>query len=279
MAATTLCPTCSSPLVAPHPIILVTCRCGTRVRISQPNANVGATTPVDLYAVLGIDSTATPEDIRAAYRRRARETHPDAGGDATEFHSVQVAWEILGDPERRRNHDRGRRTGATGPVTVPDLLGVSVLVAVQRLATRGLTPQVMLHPATTTDPLHDLVIGQDPSPEAMVNSGSSVVVVVAGSDAGVIWRGLRRDADRVADQVRDSATEAATAAIDAGRRLMVILLRLVALFILIAVSVVLGVYDARTGLAVLVIGGAVLAWTSVRQMNRRSVRRRIRHRK
>jgi len=41
--------------------------------------------------VLGVDSSATPNEIRAAYRRKSREHHPDNGGDANEFHRVQQA--------------------------------------------------------------------------------------------------------------------------------------------------------------------------------------------
>ena len=60
----------------------------------------------DLYAVLGVASTASPEEIKKAYRRRARECHPDAGGDEEEFKRVTHAHQILSDPERRARYDR-----------------------------------------------------------------------------------------------------------------------------------------------------------------------------
>lgn len=62
----------------------------------------------DFYAVLQVAPQADAQSLRAAYRRRARQTHPDQGGSAEEFHQVQVAWETLGSPEKRAAYDRSR---------------------------------------------------------------------------------------------------------------------------------------------------------------------------
>jgi curved DNA-binding protein CbpA len=62
----------------------------------------------DAYEILGVASTATTEDLRKAYRRRLRETHPDTGGDAQEFTAVQLAWEKIGTPASRADYDSGR---------------------------------------------------------------------------------------------------------------------------------------------------------------------------
>ena len=59
-----------------------------------------------LYAVLGLEPGAAPDEIRAAYRRLAREFHPDAGGDARYMRAINKAWAELGDPERRDAYDR-----------------------------------------------------------------------------------------------------------------------------------------------------------------------------
>lgn len=59
------------------------------------------------YEVLGVPRDADHATIRAAYRRRARETHPDAGGDEVEFAAVSVAWWTLSSPERRARYDAG----------------------------------------------------------------------------------------------------------------------------------------------------------------------------
>lgn len=68
----------------------------------------------DPYRVLGVEPDATPAEVRAAYLARARAAHPDRhAGDpdaqrAAEerMRSVNAAWSVLGDPERRAAHDR-----------------------------------------------------------------------------------------------------------------------------------------------------------------------------
>ncbi len=66
------------------------------------------------YEVLGVSPTASEDVLRRAYRKRLRETHPDAGGRADDFHAVQDAWELVGSPEARAAYDaRGLR--ATTP--------------------------------------------------------------------------------------------------------------------------------------------------------------------
>lgn len=65
----------------------------------------------NLYTVLGVQRSATHDEIRAAYRRLAKEYHPDRnpGNDAAEenFKRVSAAFDILGDPDKRRRYDAG----------------------------------------------------------------------------------------------------------------------------------------------------------------------------
>ncbi len=71
----------------------------------------------DLYQVLGVARDASREEIALAWRRRARDEHPDArAGDPAapaRFRAVADAWQVLGDPARRAAYDlelnRGRR--------------------------------------------------------------------------------------------------------------------------------------------------------------------------
>jgi hypothetical protein len=59
------------------------------------------------------------DEVRRAYRRRLRETHPDTGGEAIAFHAVQVAWELIGTPEDRAVFD-GASAAAPVDVSAPD---------------------------------------------------------------------------------------------------------------------------------------------------------------
>jgi curved DNA-binding protein CbpA len=61
---------------------------------------------VGLYDVLGVDAGASADEIKAAYWRRAKNAHPDAGGSAQEFGDVKLAHAVLSDPERRARYDR-----------------------------------------------------------------------------------------------------------------------------------------------------------------------------
>lgn len=64
---------------------------------------------IDYYAVLGIERTASTDDVRAAYRRAARASHPDLNpGDQTaheRFKLVRLAYDVLSDPARRAEYD------------------------------------------------------------------------------------------------------------------------------------------------------------------------------
>lgn len=70
----------------------------------------------DLYEVLGVERGASESDIRAAYRRLARQYHPDVNKDpgaAERFGTITEAYDVLSDPEKRAAYDRFGRAGAT----------------------------------------------------------------------------------------------------------------------------------------------------------------------
>jgi len=60
------------------------------------------------YEVLGVPASVSDDDLRKAFRRALRETHPDTGGDPERFVAVQLAWERIGTREARDAFDAGR---------------------------------------------------------------------------------------------------------------------------------------------------------------------------
>jgi DnaJ-class molecular chaperone len=66
----------------------------------------------DHYATLGVAGNATPESIKAAYRKKATQFHPDKNSSpdaASRFREVQEAYEVVSHPERRKAYDDYRQ--------------------------------------------------------------------------------------------------------------------------------------------------------------------------
>ena len=66
------------------------------------------------YQTLGIDKNASPDEIKKAYRKLASQHHPDKGGDTATFQKIQVAYDVLSDPEKRQQYDSPAPQGFPG---------------------------------------------------------------------------------------------------------------------------------------------------------------------
>jgi molecular chaperone DnaJ len=77
----------------------------------------------DFYKVLGVSKTAEADEIKKAYRKLARKYHPDSNsGDASaeaKFKEVSEAYDVVGDPKKRKEYDEARRLFGSGGFRMP----------------------------------------------------------------------------------------------------------------------------------------------------------------
>lgn len=68
----------------------------------------------DHYSTLGVEETATQEEIKKAYRKLAKENHPDKGGDEELFKQISGAYDVIGDENKRQEYDYQRKNPFAG---------------------------------------------------------------------------------------------------------------------------------------------------------------------
>ena len=90
----------------------------------------------NLYDALDLPEDADAAAIKAAYKKRSKETHPDAGGKPEAFRAVKLAYDVLGDPEKRRRYDE------TGLVEEdkPDSTRAAALGVIEMALAKVMTP-------------------------------------------------------------------------------------------------------------------------------------------
>ena len=92
----------------------------------------------DYYKTLGVSKNATADEIKKAFRKKARENHPDAGGDEEKFKDINEAYEVLSDEKKRKIYDQygtadqnqipfswGNGAGGSVNINLEDLFGGS----------------------------------------------------------------------------------------------------------------------------------------------------------
>jgi hypothetical protein len=197
---------------------------------------------VDLYEILGVAPTATTDEIRAAYRARARAAHPDSGGSSGLFRMLRNAHDTLVDPDRRRAYDRRRGGGSsTGesssrassssggqerfePFPMPNLVGVALEPAVDFLRVQGVELKVDYAQVGWSEASQPTVVAHNPSTGSPVRPGDVVTLEVVGPEAlrkvmgraaGILWSEAKSAARRYAS---DRAAARAAAEAEAGRQ-------------------------------------------------------------
>lgn len=83
---------------------------------------------MSLYDDLGANPDDTYDELHAAFRKKAHETHPDKGGDPAKFQIVQRAWAVLRDHRKRRAYDQGGVPPPDQNIPAQALLNICSLV-------------------------------------------------------------------------------------------------------------------------------------------------------
>ena len=68
----------------------------------------------DYYKVLGVEKSASQDDIKRAYKKLALKYHPDKGGDQEKFKEANEAYQTLSDSQKRSQYDQFGKAGAQG---------------------------------------------------------------------------------------------------------------------------------------------------------------------
>ena len=76
---------------------------------------------MDYYQILGINRTASEDEIKSAFRRLASKNHPDKGGDTKKFQEIQEAYSVLSDPTKRQQYDNPMPQGFGGAPNINDI--------------------------------------------------------------------------------------------------------------------------------------------------------------
>ena len=145
----------------------------------------------NLYAVLGLSVRATPQQIKAAHRTKAREAHPDRGGSAEHFAEVQRAYEVLSDPQRRQEWEATYQAWAAErrATLCPQCFAALRTRAGGRNACPVCGSEVIALPPSRFDRLRDDLI--DRSADFLIHVGDRVGQEIASATEQAVSKGLQ----------------------------------------------------------------------------------------
>jgi curved DNA-binding protein CbpA len=86
------------------------------------------------YETLGVETHASPDEIKKAYRAKARQSHPDLGGDKESFSRVLAAYNVLSDPGKRERYDN---TGDDSERRMPGAQEILSAMIMEAMASEG----------------------------------------------------------------------------------------------------------------------------------------------
>lgn len=180
----------------------------------------------DYYSILGVERTASSDQIKQAYRRLASRHHPDKGGDHAQFQQIQEAYAVLSDPEKRAQYDNPgpdlsqmfgfgggwgdvftnrqvrRNPDAVVQTQIPlDQAFTGTEVVVQT----HFAKEIVTVPAGTRDGTRIRIAGKGYRRIRDLPAGDLVVVIVTQPPAG-----CHRDGDQVYQKLTISALQALT---------------------------------------------------------------------
>ena len=96
---------------------------------------------IDYYKIMGISKDTPQKDIKAAYKKRAKQFHPDLHPDdpkaKAKFQALNEAYDVLNDPEKRAKYDQyGEHWKMAGMAALKDLISASLQEEASRTSSR-----------------------------------------------------------------------------------------------------------------------------------------------
>lgn len=138
------------------------------------------------YDTLGVSKSATPEEIKKAYRKLASQHHPDKGGDTAKFQQIEEAYRVLSDPAQRQQYDNPQPQGFHFNFNGSDIDGMDMHDIFRNFGFGGGSPFGQRHPRKNKDlqieiniQLHETLEQQERTVSVMTTNGSREVVNVS----------------------------------------------------------------------------------------------------